>query len=107
MQEGRIDEALARHDLSRVIRLSVPLFLQLTPAVLGDRYVATVPARVAEDICRRYPDDLTMLDLPLQVPEISYFALWHTRFDKDPRHIWLLGLVRDVFGKRRAPGPAG
>ena len=99
MREGRIDEALARYDLRRVIRLSVPLFLQLTPEVLGKNYIATVPSRVAKDLCQRNPDVLTILDLPLEVPEISYFSLWHTRFDKDPRHIWLRGLVRDAFGR--------
>ena len=94
MREGRIDEVLARHDLRRVIRLSVPGFSQLTPSLLGNRYIATLPKRVAEGLNRRHPDGVVIRSLPFEAPEISYHALWHTRFDKDPRHIWLRNLIR-------------
>ncbi|WP_421857687.1 LysR family transcriptional regulator [Oricola sp.] len=103
MREGRIDEVLAAHDLRRVIRLSVPVFLQVNPTLLGDRYLATLPARVAEELCRRHPGTMIIRSLPFDISEISYYALWHTRFDRDPRHIWLRNLVRKSLNTPSRP----
>lgn len=97
MSVGRIDEILARHDLKRNIRLSVPIFRQLDPNVLKDSFIVTLPARIAQSLQHRYPDQLSVCSLPFDASEISYFSMWHTRFDKDPRHIWLRHWVRDTL----------
>lgn len=93
MRKGRIDETLAKHDLQRVIRLSIPAFRQLNPALLGDRYIATIPARVADGLKAQNPQTMVVRQLPFAAPEISYYAIWHTRFDKDPRHVWIRNMV--------------
>lgn len=97
MPTGRIDEALASQDLQRSVRVSVPVFRQLDPEVLGADLIATVPARVARMLDLRFPDRLVTQDLPFEVPEISYFSMWHARFDKDPRHVWLRHLIRNAL----------
>lgn len=97
MPSGRIDEALASQDLKRSVRVSVPVFRQLDPEVLGADLIATVPARVARMLDLRYPGRLVIRELPFEVPEISYFSMWHARFDKDPRHVWLRHLIRNTL----------
>ncbi len=97
MQAGLIDETLARHDLKRRTRLSVPIFRQLAPSVLKDRFIATLPARIAQRLERDFSGKLVVHPLPFDTPEIAYFSMWHTRFDKDPRHIWLRQIVRDAL----------
>ena len=99
MREGRIDEVLARHDLRRTVRASVPQFLQITPALLGNGYLVTLPARVGEGLCKRYPGRLAMRELPFDPLLITYFAFWHTRFDKDPQPH--LAAERDPPGSER------
>ncbi|SDZ54827.1 transcriptional regulator, LysR family [Jannaschia faecimaris] len=96
LQHGHIDEALAHLDLRRFVRLSVPYFSQITPQILGDTRVVTLPSHVARSICHQYHGALQIHPLPFEVPEFSYFAMWHTRFDKDPRHIWLRGMLRKI-----------
>ena len=105
MREGRIDEILAQHDLGRDVRLSVPVFLQLNPALLSDQYVASVPARVAEGLKARHPEELVIRPLPLDAPDISYFSLWHSRFDKDPRHIWVRNTIRKALNTAHQDTP--
>lgn len=102
MRAGRIDETLARLDLHRVIRLSVPTFQQIKPALLGTRYMTTLPARVAERLRAEHPGALVVRPTPFDAPEISYYAIWHTRFDKDPRHIWIRNMVSNALS-----APAG
>ncbi len=97
MQAGQIDEILAHHDLRRKIRLSVPIFCQLDPSVLQDKLIVTLSARVAHNLEQKARGQLALRSLPFDVPEISYFSMWHTRFDNDPRHIWLRHLVRDAL----------
>jgi len=96
LQNGHIDEALAHLDRRRSVRLSVPYFSQVTPQILGSRRLVTLPSHVANGLCRDYPDAFVIRPLPFDVPEFSYFAIWHTRFDKDPRHIWLRNMVRKI-----------
>ena len=106
MREGRIDEFLARHDLRRTIRVSVPQFLHITPDLLGSRYLLTLPSRVADRLCKRHPNQLVMRDLPFVPLQITYFALWHTRFDRDPRHIWLRNMIRQALAPNGIAAPA-
>lgn len=96
LQNGHIDEALARLDLRRNVGLSVPYFSQITPQVMTDRRIVTLPAHVANALGQKYPGAFWVQSLPFDVLEFSYFAMWHTRFDRDPRHVWLRSIVRKI-----------
>ena len=96
LQQGHIDEALAHLDLSRFVRMSVPYFSQITPQVMSNQRIVTLPTHVANSLCQQYPGALRVQSLPFDVPEFSYFAMWHTRFDKDPRHVWLRSKIRKI-----------
>ena len=98
MRVGHIDEHLAGAGLSRFVRLAVPDFFQITPEILGDRHLTTLPSRVAAHIAEEAGAGvLALRPLPFAAPRFDYYALWHERFDRDPRHIWLRDLARDAL----------
>ncbi|TGV64267.1 LysR family transcriptional regulator, partial [Mesorhizobium sp. M2D.F.Ca.ET.160.01.1.1] len=43
--------------------------------------------------------------LPVKLAPLSISLLWHPRLDADPAHRWLRGLVKEVCGSARNPGP--
>ena len=55
MRQGFIDVVLSQYRLRRFVRLSVPDFFQITPEILGDKHVATLPGRVAKYIAAQAP----------------------------------------------------
>lgn len=97
MTQGAVDEALAQMEKSRFVRLSVPDFQLITPELLGSRYIVTLPSWVAKSLQERYSNAFTVYQPPVSVPSISYYALWHERFDKDPKNIWLRKQVKSVL----------
>jgi DNA-binding transcriptional LysR family regulator len=38
------------------------------------------------------------LPLPVQLPAMTVFMLWHPRMEADPAHRWLRHCVRDICG---------
>lgn len=103
MRLGYIDEVLAQKGLSRIVRLSVPSFFQITPAILGEDKIVTLPRRVAEALVRGAGarEALVMTEPPFEIPSLAYYAIWHARFDRDPRHLWLRALVREALRDER------
>ena len=94
MSTGAIDPFLVEHGLARRIVASVPNFTLVTAALLGNDRVVTLPERVAQRLSRRNADIL-VTDLPVASPPIVYHALWHPRFDREPRLRWMRTLVAD------------
>ncbi|MBP2299764.1 LysR family transcriptional regulator [Azospirillum picis] len=82
---GVIDDLLARHGLSREVRISVHHY-SLAPAVLeASDFVCTLPTL----FLRRFPDTVDCLPLPFPAPAFHLFMGWHHRFDTDLSHRWL------------------
>ena len=102
MRFGVVDELLAEKGLRRFIRLSVPDFIQITPDVLSRSHLATLPSRVADFIAGNASGRIVIRPLPFDQPRIQYFALWHPRFERDQRHLWLRSLVRDVLWRAKS-----
>ncbi|MCW2240483.1 LysR family transcriptional regulator [Azospirillum canadense] len=82
---GVIDDLLARHGLSREVRISVHHY-SLAPAVLeASNFVCTLPTI----FLRRFQDTVDFFPLPLSPPPFQLFMGWHHRFDTDLSHRWL------------------
>jgi len=50
---------------------------------------------------------LQVLEPPIELPTYPEEAYWHERFDEDPGHRWLRGLVKTIargFGLPERPG---
>lgn len=99
---GLVDHALAAQGLSRRVHVSLSSFHLLGEAVLSDRYIATVPSRVAAELCRRGP--FVVREVPLRLRSTQYHALWHPRFGAEPRLRWMIEAVARGFeGEDRPP----
>ncbi len=73
------------------IRASLPSLLALPAVVRSTDLVATVPEttlRAPLDFC-----GVVALPGPKELPPAVHSLWWHARFDKDPAHEWLRGVV--------------
>jgi DNA-binding transcriptional LysR family regulator len=83
--EGPADQALARLQLRRKVRYSVPSFLFLPEILQAGDLVALIPSRLVHKNDKR----LVVLRPPIDVPGFDVIAVWHPRVDKDMGHRWL------------------
>lgn len=91
---GPIDDALRGIGLEREVALVVPGFYSALAAAAGSDLVASVPgslAGLAEASFR-----VRTFPLPLAVDPVEVSLAWHPRFDADPAHRWLRGVVRSA-----------
>jgi len=94
---GPVDKALAALGLSRRIVVVVPSFRAALAVASVSDLVALVSssffnaaqgrqAKSAPAVARSFP-------LPVRTEAITVSQMWHPRFDADPAHRWLRGLV--------------
>jgi len=95
-QQGGLDPVLAGLGHRRRLVATVPYFGLMTAELIGRVRVATVPHRVAQPLCRS--GDLVIRPLPIPTPPLDYFALWHPRFDREPRRRWVLEQIDGILG---------
>jgi DNA-binding transcriptional LysR family regulator len=86
---GYVDEALAKHGLSRRVAVMVPHFLIAPHVVAATDYVLTLAERIAARLAE--PLGLAALAPPeeLALEGFSISALWHERLHDDPAHRFL------------------
>lgn len=100
-----LEERLTDAGVRREAALTVPGVLGL-PAILGrTELVATVPEQVGRQLAR--DRRVRVVPCPLDVGGFVVKCYWHARFDADPAHRWLRGIVVELFGSRgvRMPRP--
>lgn len=97
---GRVDEALARHGITRRIRLTVPHFVALGHVLASTDLIATVPERFA--LRAAAPFGLSTRALPVSLPETAIHQFWHARLHRDPGCQWLRGVIASAFGTEGA-----
>ena len=96
--QGVVDLELQKLGLSRTVCASVPSFSMITPELLRDARITTVPSSIGERLADRGP--FVVKRPPLELPTSNYFAFWHPRFSADPRLRWVLDAVMDALGRR-------
>src|SRR5690606_31224211 len=90
---AQIDDALAALGRKRRVRLSVPHFLLVPELVARSDMIAVLPERLA----RSYGDRLQRFDLPLDVPHLTFAAVWHERTHCNPAQGWLRQALADLM----------
>jgi DNA-binding transcriptional LysR family regulator len=93
---GEIDALMQRAGLHRDIKLEVPHFVAVGHILQNTDLIATVPERFASSCIG--PFELTMLPLPMPLPEIAINVFWHARCVRDPANRWFRQLMFDLFG---------
>lgn len=94
---GPIDEALAVVGLARPVTMAVANFADALAIVRTSNHVAAVPARLTEPARA----GLHSFELPVKTDALAVSLAWHPRFDADPVHRWLRGMVREACAAER------
>jgi DNA-binding transcriptional LysR family regulator len=94
---GPIDEALSALRLARPVTIAVANFNDALAIVRTSDHVAAVPARLTEPARA----DLHSFELPVKTDALAISLAWHPRFDADPAHRWLRGMVREASADQR------
>lgn len=97
--EVMVDDILERMGVVRDVGLRVPNVLLSADVVAVTDMLAIVPQRIASDAARNLP--LQILPLPFETDRADLSMLWHERVHRDPAHIWLRGVMRDVAAELR------
>jgi len=102
-ERGPVDDALAELGLSRTVVVVVPSFRvalavasvsDLVALVTGSFFRATQGQQTKSN-----PAAIRSLPLPVRTEAITVSQMWHPRFDADPAHRWLRGLVLAICRK--------
>ncbi|BCD87190.1 transcriptional regulator [Pseudomonas solani] len=93
LARGPIDQALAELGLSRKVVMIAPSFFSAVLAMLESDLVLPMPDPVVAT-CRRLGLPLRAFDIPLALETVRVRQSWHPRFDSDPAHRWLRGLIK-------------
>ena len=96
-ENGPVDEALAALGLSREVVVVVPSFRAALAVASESDLVALVTASFFETTQANHagtaPGALRSFPLPVRTEMITVSQMWHPRFEADPAHRWLRGLV--------------
>lgn len=87
-----IDGILGEHGLRRRVVATVPALGQALHIVRSSECVTTMPSALV----RFLAPDLTILELPLDVPPLEHAMWWNPRTTRSSRHRWLREEVRAV-----------
>jgi DNA-binding transcriptional LysR family regulator len=89
-----VDTELSKRGKERRVALRVPNFLVAPLVVSESDLINTGPERLANRLAPLHR--LELLPPPLPLPRFTLSIAWHTRFDDDPAHAWLRGVVARV-----------
>lgn len=90
-----VDKALKSHGFKRQIKLTIPTFIQAKNILLYSDHILTCPRRMAKQLAN--DSHLSIVELPMQVQNFSYFQFWHKRYNKDPARKWLKNIITDIL----------
>lgn len=99
---AQVEDHLARLQLRRRVRLTVPNFVALGHVLATTDLVATVPERFAERVCA--PLGLLARPLPVKAPHSAIHQFWHAGLHGDAGHQWLRARMAGLFGSGHATG---
>jgi len=98
--EGRSQEIFERflkaRGLSRQVALTTPHFLGIARLIAKSDMLAAVPHALGL-VYGTAANGLKTVRLPFESPRIELKQHWHRKVHKDARHIWLRGIVSELF----------
>lgn len=86
-----IDQALVEHGIVRKVALTISHFVNVPQLIAKTDLVATIARPIPQTASQFFP--ITLLPAPFRVASMQIKQVWHRRFDKSPRLIWLRNLV--------------
>jgi DNA-binding transcriptional LysR family regulator len=77
---------------ARNIAISTPFHAFAPEMLIGTDLILTFPARLAPKFADT--SEISILKAPSQLPELSFYSVWHPRLDSDPSRRWLREVTR-------------
>lgn len=99
-----IDDALTTRGLERRVVAAGPTTAFALQLALGTDLVVTLPDAVTRTARKQL--GLVTLPLPLQLPDVPLYLLWHQRYDDDRAHTWLRETAAETVQALFAPPTA-
>ncbi|GAA4991058.1 hypothetical protein GCM10025734_18220 [Kitasatospora paranensis] len=100
----RIDDALATRGHERRVVAAGPTAAFALQLACATDLVVTLPDAVTRAARQRL--GLVALTLPLQMPDVPLYLLWHQRYDDDRAHTWLRETAAETVRTLFAPPAA-
>ncbi|WP_417506861.1 LysR family transcriptional regulator [Marinomonas gallaica] len=94
-KDSFVEQELSKLGLARRITLNVPFFSAAAQALCKQPLLLVTPEHIARHLAVEH--ELTYKPLPIPTPLDKYWLVWHEKYDKDPSHIWVRNLVRQVM----------
>ncbi len=89
---GFVDEALALHDRTRFVVLTVNQFFTAGKVVANSDLLTVLPRHFIS--VTGFEDQIVQRELPFEVPKIQVDALWHQRVSNMASHTWLRDKIK-------------
>lgn len=95
-EHGRpiVDSVLKKLGHTRKIALRVPHFLSMPLIVEKTIFICTLPRRMGQVYTEFFRTRL--LKMPVDVPRIPIYLMWHQSANTDPGHMWLRQSIYDL-----------
>lgn len=95
-KQGLVEQTLDRLNCQRKIQCRIPYFAAVGSLIEHSNLIATLPKRLAKRLCSK--SKLCMGAAPAEFQSFTFNQIWHPRYDSDPTHRWLRGLVKRTSG---------
>lgn len=105
-QEQAVDHVFAAAGVTRRVAVRAAHAMGVTYMLATTDLLVVAPSRLAA-ACRELAD-VSILNLPVEIPRFQVKQHWHERFHQDPGNAWLRSVVAELFQDQRAriPVPA-
>jgi DNA-binding transcriptional LysR family regulator len=89
-----IDQALAEQGIVRRVALTISHFVNVPQLIAKTDLVATIGRPIPRNAENFFP--IALLPTPFPIALMQIKQVWHRRFDKSPKLIWLRNLVAEM-----------
>ncbi|MEA3107834.1 MAG: hypothetical protein QOI88_2439 [Gammaproteobacteria bacterium] len=98
-QENFVDKAFWQAGVERRVAVRLAHAVGISAMVSHTDLLVIVPQMLAQACANLV--DVSILDLPIEIPRIQIAQYWHDRFHTDPGSRWLRSVFARLYGSRR------
>src|SRR5258708_27577692 len=102
-QDSVVDKAFWSAGVERRVAVLVAHTMGLTSIVSNTDLLVMVPHRLALACVALV--DVSVLELPLEIPKFNIAQYWHERFHTDPGNRWLRSVFARLYGRQSVSEP--
>jgi DNA-binding transcriptional LysR family regulator len=102
-QDSVVDKAFWAAGVERRVAVRVAHTMGITSIVSSTDLLVVVPHRLARACAALV--DVTVLELPIEIPKFNIAQYWHERFHTDPGNRWLRGAFVRLYGRQNVSEP--